>query len=68
MDLDDVLEAVFLALDSSTSDIDLSSHTEQAGDRTGVVGMSPRNRGPEEAGVPTDARVSRQHLESVIMP
>lgn len=45
MDLDDVLEAAFLASDSSTSDAELSSHShaEQAGDRTDVGEMSSRS-------------------------
>jgi len=43
MDLDDVLEAAFLASDSSTSDLELSSHVEQAGDRTDVGEMSSRS-------------------------
>lgn len=43
MDLDDVLEAAFLASDSSTSDVELSSHAEQAGDATDVGEMSSRN-------------------------
>jgi hypothetical protein len=43
MDLDDVLEAAFLASDSSTSDAELSSHVEQAGDRTDVGEMSSRS-------------------------
>ena len=43
MDLDDVLEAAFLASDSSISDAELSSHAEQAGDRTDVGEMSSRS-------------------------
>ena len=43
MDLDDVLEAAFLVSDSSTSDAELSSHPEQAGDRTDVGEMSSRS-------------------------
>ncbi|KAF9786506.1 hypothetical protein BJ322DRAFT_1004664, partial [Thelephora terrestris] len=43
MDLDDVLEAAFLASDSSASDIELSSQAEQAGDGTDVGEMSSRN-------------------------
>jgi len=43
MDLDDVLEAAFLASDSSTSDVELPPHIEQAGDRTDVGEMSSRS-------------------------
>jgi len=44
MDLDDVLEAAFIASDSSTSDPELSSHVEQqAGDRTDAGEMSSRS-------------------------
>jgi len=43
MDLDDVLEAAFLASDSSTSDVESSSHAEQADDRTDVGEMNSHN-------------------------
>ena len=43
MDLDDVLEAAFLASDSSASDAELSSHGERGGDRTDVGEMSSRS-------------------------
>lgn len=43
MDLDEVLEAAFLVSDSSASDAELSSHAEQAGDRTDVGEMSSRS-------------------------
>lgn len=44
MDLDDVLEAAFIASDSSTSDAELSSsHAELADDRTDMGEMSSRS-------------------------
>jgi hypothetical protein len=43
MDLDEVLEAAFLVSDSSTSDGELSSHAEQADDRTDVGEASSRS-------------------------
>ena len=43
MELDDVLEAAFLASDSAISDAELSSHVEQTGDRTDVGEMSSRS-------------------------
>ena len=43
MDLDEVLEAAFLVSDSSTSDAELSSHPEQADDRTDGGEVSSRS-------------------------
>ena len=43
MNLDDVLEAAFLASESSTSDAELSSQMEQANDRIDVGEMSSRS-------------------------
>ena len=43
MDIDEVLEAAFLVSDSSTSEAELSSHAEQADDRTDAGEMGPRS-------------------------
>lgn len=43
MELDDVLEPAFLVSDSSSSDVELSSHAEQGDDRTDVGEMSSRS-------------------------